>query len=223
MPASAALIELLSRARSGTIHGSGDQGPEGSAGWHEEQLVPKTLLLHDLEAGSLPEDFGCEPVFDSVTELDLSGNLLRSLPPTFFASLGSLRVLFLGGPGPKYTPEGRTCNVLESLPHIGALPHLEHLSLHDNSLTELPELAGCASLHTLRLDRNPLRGLPVLPPTLRVLHLEGCPLGGSLERPADLPAEVRALSQLDDLQLPDGSHCGDFFGTPLGALLAAET
>ena len=35
--------------------------------------------------------------------------------------------------------------------------------------------------------------------------------------------EGRSLAQLDDLQLPDGSHVGEFFGTPLGALLEAET
>ena len=86
----------------------------------------------------------------------------------------------------------------------------------------LPELAGCAVLHTLRLDRNPLREMPTLPPSLRVLHLEGCPIGGTLERPEDLPGPVRALAQLEDLQLPDGSHVGEFFGTPLGALLASQ-
>ena len=218
---STALVELLSRARSGGIHGFGDQGPEGSAGWREGENAPACLLLHDLETGSLPEDFGSDPSFASVAELDLSGNMLRALPPNFFASLGSLRVLFLGGPGPKFTPEGRTCNTLDALPPLGNLVHLEHLSLHDNSLTELPELTGCAALHTLRLDRNPLRVLPALPMSLRVLHLEGCPVGGSLERPGDLPTQVRALPHLDDLQLPDGSHAGEFFGTPLGALLLA--
>ena len=59
-----------------------------------------------------------------------------------------------------------------------------------------------------------------MPPSLRVLHLEGCPLGGSLERPDNLPGEVRALTKLEDLQLPDGSHVGHFFGTPRELLLA---
>ena len=215
------LAGLLSRSRSGGIHGFGDQGPEGSAEWREGQPVPATLLLHDLKAGALPEGFGAHPSFSCVTELDLSGNVLQALPPDVWSNMGGLRVLFLGGPGPKFTPEGASCNVLEALPPLlDSLPHLEHLSLHDNSLTALPDLTGCTKLHTLRLDRNPLRALPDLPPSLRVLHLEGCPLGGTLERPGELPAQVRALTQLEDLQLPDGSHVGEFFGAPLGALLA---
>ena len=218
---SAALIELLSRARSGSIDDFANQGREGSAGWREGENIPTCLLLHDLEMGSLPEDFGSDPLFASIAELDLSGNLLRTLPSDFFVNLNSLRVLFLGGPGPKFTPEGRTCNTLDVLPPLGNLVHLEHLSLHDNSLSELPELSGCTALHTLRLDRNPLQVLPALPMSLCVLHLEGCPLGGSLERPGDLPSSVRALQHLDDLQLPDGSHVGEFFGTPLTALLLA--
>ena len=216
------LVDLLCHARSGGIHGFGDQGPECSAQWQVGDAVPACLLLNDLEVGTLPEGFGSDPIFASVLELDLSGNMLRALPHDMFHGLGALRVLFLGGPGPKFTPEGRTCNVLEALPPMDALVHLEHLSLHDNSLTQLPELTACCSLHTLRLDRNPLRALPDLPLSLHVLHLEGCPLGGTLERPDDLPAQVRALPCLDDLLLPDGSHVGEFFGTPLGGLLTAQ-
>ena len=126
---SAALIELLSRARSGSIDDFANQGREGSAGWREGENIPTGLLLHDLEMGSLPEDFGSDPLFASIAELDLSGNLLRTLPSGFFVNLNSLRVLFLGGPGPKFTPEGRTCNTLDVLPPLGNLVHLEHLSL----------------------------------------------------------------------------------------------
>jgi len=116
----------------------------------------------------------------------------------------------------KIHARGASCNMLESLPQ---LKYLEYLSLHDNQLTTLPELANCAVLHTLRLDRNPLPELPVLPPSLRVLHLEGCPLVGTLDQPENLPVQVRALPCLEDLQLPDGSHIGEFFGTPLPSLL----
>lgn len=217
------LAALLRRARSGSIHEFGDQGPEGSAEWNPEQPIPACLLLHDLEAAALPVDFGSNVGFTTVTELDLSGNRLLALPPNVFACLGSLQTLFLGGPGPKFTPEGRNCNMLSALPPMTNLVHLEHLSLHDNQLMELPEtLAVCAVLHTLRVDRNPLKALPALPPSLRVLHLEGCPLGGSLDRPEDLPSQVRALTQLADLQMPDGSHVGEFFGTPLSALLPVD-
>ena len=216
------LIDFLRRCRTGSIHDFGEHGHECSAQWLADSPLPACLLLNDLEIGALPEGFGADPAFAGVTELDLSGNMLRSLPTDCFANLGAqLKVLLLGGPGPKFTPEGRTCNTLEALPPLSSLVHLEHLSLHDNSLTALPELRGCTALQMLRLDRNPLRALPELPPALRVLHLEGCPLGGTLERISDVPPQVRALTQLDDLQLPDGSHVGEFFGTPLGALLAA--
>jgi hypothetical protein len=217
---SSELVALLSRARSGGIHDWGDQGSEGSAQWNASEPLPTCLLLHDLDTGSLPEGFGSDSAFASVTELDLSGNKLRALPEDIFSCMRSLKVLFLGGPGPKFTPEGASCNQLSVLPSLADLVELEHLSLHDNSLTELPELAGCTVLRTLRLDRNPLRALPSLPPSLRVLHLEGCPLGGTLEHPDDLPPQVLALAQLEDLLLPDGSHVGEFFGTPLQSLLA---
>jgi len=217
------LLALLRRARSGSIHEIGDQGSEGSAEWHENtgQPIPACLLLHDLEIGSLPPGFGSDPRFATVTALDLSGNRLRTLPPDVFERMPLLRILFLGGPGPKFSPEGASCNMLDTLPALNTLVHLEHLSLHDNQLTALPTLADCTALRTLRVDRNPLRALPLLPPSLRVLHLEGCPLGGTLAHPERLPVQVRALSQLEDLQLPDGSRVGEFFGTPLGSLLSA--
>ena len=133
------LATFLRRARSGTIHNFGDQGPEGSAEWSPGQPVPACLLLHDLKAGSLPAGFGADVRFTTVTSLDLSGNRLKALPPDIFACLPSLQTLFLGGPGPKFTPEGKNCNMLDELPPLTNLLHLEHLSLHDNQLTELPE------------------------------------------------------------------------------------
>ena len=211
---------LLRRARSGSILAFEDQGPEGSASWQPGSPAPSCLLLNDLEVGSLPVGFGSEHIFSSVTELDLSGNMLLALPVDIFESMAALRVLFLGGPGPKFTPEGASCNMLEALPPLN-LVQLEHLSLHDNELVRLPDLTSCTALHTLRVDRNPLRELAGLPLSLRVLHLEGCPLGGTLERPNDLPPQVRALTQLEDLQLPDGSHVGSFFGTALADLLSS--
>ena len=76
----AELVSLLRRARSGGIHDFDDQGPEGSAEWSVGQPIPSCLLLHDLEASELPAGFGSDPVFATVTELDLSGNRLQRLP-----------------------------------------------------------------------------------------------------------------------------------------------
>jgi Leucine-rich repeat (LRR) protein len=214
------ICAILSRARCGGIHDFGDQLEEGSVEWRIGQPAPACLLLNDLELGSLPGGFGSHPSFSNVTELDLSGNRLRTLPSGIFTNLGMLRLLFLGGPGPKFTSQGDSCNMLESLPPLANLVHLEHLSLHDNNLKVLPNLLHCVLLRTLRVDRNPLCALPDLPNSLRVLHLEGCPMGGTLDHPECLPAQVRALTNLEDLQMPDGSHVGEFFGTPLGGLLS---
>jgi Leucine-rich repeat (LRR) protein len=239
------LIALLKRARRGSIDIFNDQGEEGSAQWGQQQQssadndeqahqllrLPACLLLNDLDIGILPTDFGTHAIFASVTELDLSGNRLHGdddggLPYDMFTSnLKQLRVLYLGGPGPKFTPEGALCNMLSSIPSsIGNLTSLEHLSLHDNNLSTLPEeMYQCNMLHTLRLDRNPIQSLPSkLPQSLRVLHLEGCPLPGTLDNPDKLPISVLALAaMLDDLLLPDGCHVGIFFDNPLSEMLTA--
>ena len=84
---------------------------------------------------------------------------------------------------------------------------LRDLELHDNKLTNLPAnyLLDMPHLQQLRLDRNPLRALPALPRSLRVLHLEGCPLEGTRAALAQCPSSVRAvLHCLDELLLPPG-------------------
>ena len=214
-PLDVEVAKVLLRARTGTIDDLRARGDEGSAQWTPAHSPPATLLLHDLALGALPQRFGTDPAFAHVTALDLSGNRLTALPARFCESLRALRVLHLGGP-----PGDPSRNRLTTLPDLQPLAHLEDLALHDNALRALPELAPLQALRMLRLDRNPLGGLPPLPAALQTLHLEGCPLGGTLEAPEGLPAEVRALTGLDDLQLPDGSHVGAFFGTPLAELLA---
>jgi hypothetical protein len=60
-----------------------------------------------------------------------------------------------------------------------------------------------------------------LPQSLRVLHLEGCPLPGTYDHPDKLPISVRAIAgMLDDLLLPDGCHVGIFFDMPLSEMVA---
>ena len=147
----------------------------------------------------------------TITLLDLSGNRLAALPANFASHLDGLVALFLGG------PQGPAANVLAepgAIPPLDTLVRLEHLSLHDTQLEALPALPAC--LTTLRIDRTRIRDLPApLPPRLATLHLEGCPLQGTSDRLDLLPPTVRSLENLDDLQLPDGTHVGAFFGTPL--------
>lgn len=199
-------LPLLLRARSGSML-SPPVGDEGSAHYQAGDSILKTLLLCDLAdpPAALPL---FPPMFDAIVELDLSGNGLTSIPANI-GVLKNLKCLFLGG--------GDKPNTLdEGLPSLASLHNLEHLSVHDTALRKLPGLP--ASLRTLRVDRCPLEegGFPEeLPRGLTTLHLEGCPLPGTLEEPGLLPAAVRQLVFLEDLQLPDGGHMGIFFGTPL--------
>ena len=84
--------------------------------------------------------------------------------------------------------------MLQSLPQLEYLVHLKHLSLHDNQFTALLELANCAVLQTLRLNRNLFPEFWVWPPTFYVLHFKGCPMGGTLDQPNSLPVQVCTLS-----------------------------
>jgi len=217
-------------------------GELGSANWDQVgDPIPKTLILCDLSDDCLsllttkhegskedrnfsectlltasavlppfPEEFSI------IEELDLSGNALDSIPDNI-NNLTNLRSLFLGG-YPTDHPERK--NKIQALPNLSSLIHLEHLSVHDTNLSILPELP-MLSLRILRVDRCPLddvcfaKGKMQLPPNLTTLHLEGCSLSGSLERPDLLPDCVKELKYLEDLQLPDGCHIGLFFGMPV--------
>ena len=208
----AAWHPILVRARSGTML-SPPVGEEGSAGWRPGDRIPRKLILCDLDnlPAVLPE-FPSE--FGVLEELDLSGNGFESIPWNV-SSLTNLHMLFLGG--------GENRNHLSAgLPSLSELKNLNHISAHDTDLPALPPLP--ASLRILRVDRCPLHleAFPSqLPAGLTTLHLEGCPLPGTLEDPQSLPDAVRALENLEDLQLPDGGHVGAFFGTPLKDVLNA--
>ena len=140
--------------------------------------------------------------------------------------LTGLRKLYLGGPAPGDCGYERRNRIAELPVQVVATlaETLEELTLHDNELHALPALDSMMELQALRLDRNPLRSLPALPPSLATLHLEGCPLPGSRDKPWALPPTLLALApanKLQDLQLPTGEHVGVFFGEPLQELLLA--
>lgn len=213
----------LTKARNGSmLHPP--IGEPGSARWREGDGVPATLILCD---GCLPSALSegvtlCDfpsVRFQHVRELDLSGNALIDIPDNLALALPRLKCFFLGG-FPAGRPECK--NRFKSLPSLSELKELEHLSVHDTELEVLPNLPD--SLQTLRVDRCPINEMPAkLPPSLAVLHLEGCPLPGDLDQPHLLPKSIRELHLLQDLQMPDGSHVGDFFGTPLQELLNHHT
>ena len=159
-----------------------------------------------------------------VTELDLSVNRLTAVPPGLTA-FTNLRALYLGGPHPNDGGYDRR-NTITRLPvtlTTALARTLEKLSLHDNELRDLPDLSTMVMLRELRLDRNPLCSLPGLPLTLEILHLEGCPLPGSIEDVRALPPTLIDLAPADnlaDLQLPTGGHIGTFFGASFRDMLA---
>ncbi|NXM65952.1 PGTA transferase, partial [Serilophus lunatus] len=85
-----------------------------------------------------------------VTHLDLSGNLLRSLPP-HFAALRRLQVLDLSR------------NRLQDLAGFPPLPRLERIWLDGNPVSHastLSPLAACPRLAELRLAETPLGSAP---------------------------------------------------------------
>ncbi|KAL3938892.1 MAG: hypothetical protein SGBAC_006292 [Bacillariaceae sp.] len=214
----------LTKARTGSMEHP-PVGEPGSAGCNIGDVIPKTLILCDgclLSSEVLSEGFHLCPFpsvsFQHVVELDLSGNSLLSIPDNISEALPNLQSFFLGG-YPEDHPEYK--NRFTTLPDLSDLVHLYHLSVHDTELKVLPTLPD--SLAILRLDRCPMRCTmmpPKLPPYLTILHLEGCSLlPGDLDHPHLLPKSIQELEYLQDLQLPDGSHVGEFFGTPLPELL----
>ncbi len=105
---------------------------------------------------------------DKVTELDLSGNQLSSLPPEL-ATLSHLQQLYLSD------------NELSSLPpELAQLSNLQQLYLSNNQLSSLPpELAQLSNLQQLYLSNNQLSSLPpelAQLDNLRELYLHDNPL-----------------------------------------------
>ena len=186
---------------------------------------PRWLLAFANRLAALPASLGALTRMEGLVVTD---NALASLPDLHrCVALHTLQVArnqlaTLPALPPLRTLDAST-NPLESFPvSITELTQLEHLDLSRCGLTALPDSIGrLSSLRTLVLDHNPLTvlpdalgrleslellslgdtaltTLPVLPPRLRWLRLDGCPLG-------EVPSSISALALLERLDL---ARCG---------------
>ncbi|XP_021262218.1 leucine-rich repeat-containing protein 32-like [Numida meleagris] len=166
-------MELLTR--------DGDRGRNGTATWQEDAVL-------------------------SVRSVDLHGNAIRALPRWFFDALPQLEAIDLGsnsfqpcgsdvgGTSGGGSPGAEPCTAFHNI------PHLQHLSLRRNSLTQLlPRTFSQTPLLSLDLSEN--RGLTVpraalegLEHSLQHLWLRGNHMD-------DSGAEIPCLDELRVLDL----------------------
>lgn len=137
-------------------------------------------------AKSISEIYNYMQLLTHVTEVNLSHNLLDTLPSNFF-SMPSLQRLYLGS------------NQLKSLPPIGKATSLQILDLHMNELEELPTgFENLTDLRTLDLERNKIRSISG--PTFNtLLRLDFLNLSNNLIR--IVPPELGFLEKLNYVQL----------------------
>jgi hypothetical protein len=134
---------------------------------------------------TLPGSLGGEsPGWRALRKLDVSGNASLAALPASVCGLPALRVLAAAGCSLRALPDA-----------LGRLTTLRQLHLQDNALEALPDsLGGLSRLETLRLQRNELRTLPASVGSL--LRLKSLFIGGNplLE---SLPVSVGTL-QVDN-------------------------
>ncbi len=181
-------LDRLERLTVRTSRGDGDEG-----------LLPQELLQVSPQLPLVVEE-GAFAGLPSLQVLDLSGNGLRSLPPSELCSLPELRQLLLSE-----NTFGSLRDVVESQDD-GCLSKLTRLDLTGNEVSTLEESdlprSASANLEELRLGSNFVGLVSSLPssPSLRVLDLGN-------NRLASLPSGLfsNASAGLTDLQLANNS------------------
>jgi Leucine-rich repeat (LRR) protein len=131
----------------------------------DEKIIQKGRL--DLSGKSLTSLDGFDEIrgISSITQLDLSNNLLISLPSGILTRLPNLKILDISSNLLTLMPEEfcglrqleklfLSSNILSKLPNIN-LPSLRELKLDDNNLEEFPlSLLGLAGLRYIMLCGN---------------------------------------------------------------------
>lgn len=185
------LPELLGEDHSDAIRGVNEALREGRPVLRPGIRPPHLKAVSDLEE--------LLPRASEVTELDLSGRMLREVPEQLFA-FTRLRRLSLSG--------NRDIGHLD--PRIADLTDLEELDLSHTGITSLPDGIGRLSeLRVLDISSTPLKALPDTLcdlPALEVLRAARirCPLPDALDR-------LRTLQEVDltcwctsDEEYPEG-------------------
>ncbi|KAK4224163.1 leucine-rich repeat-containing protein 28 [Podospora fimiseda] len=123
---------------------------------------------------------------DTLTQLDLSGTGLSSLPSNFGSSLPNLKIAFFSN-----------CNFTTFPPELSTCPNLEMIALRSNRMTSIPENSLPPNLRWLILTDNLL---PSLPDSIGSCHrLQKCMLSGNLL--TSLPLSLSSCLNLSLLRL----------------------
>jgi Leucine-rich repeat (LRR) protein len=154
------------------------------------QQYLESLRLGQCELSYISEDIG---VLKSLKQLDLSGNILKSLPQSI-GNLILLEDLNLG-----MVNLGFRMNLLTSLPAtFSNLTHLKRLDLSSNQLGLLPiGIEKLEKLEYIDLRQNQLRDFPsslTKCKSLRYLNLNGNNL-------ISIPEDIGGLAELEELRL----------------------
>lgn len=136
---------------------------------------------------TLPEELFA---FTQLKTLDLSHNLLHSLPDDFGSRLPNLEILFLSN--------NAFAGPLQLQKALGNMPKLRVLALRENKITQVPDGVLPSSIEWLILTSNGLSSLGSLPPALRKLMLSNNKL-------THLPKGWDSLKKIELLRLANNN------------------
>ncbi|GBG26866.1 Leucine-rich repeat-containing protein 40 [Hondaea fermentalgiana] len=152
--------------------------------------------IHRISQTSMPGDLDRFGRLKMLVRLVLRRNKLNELPESF----GDLTRL-------KYV-DVSTNKLTEIAPCVFKLKDLEHLDMSDNAIKVLPsEISDLKNLCTLLLQRNAIEAIPAS--LGQLTQLEKLWLMDNALGPGSLPSSLRALNNLQDIQLGENTVLDD--------------